>query len=394
MLLGMSKAIITPPLGMELAGYGQQRASESVLDELELRAFWFQEEATGQAACLITADLLGFSDTLTPAIRNELAERFGIRPEAILLAASHTHSGPQTCENAARAGGPPDPDYIRQLRGWLVEAVAEAREKTQPVTLHVGRGKLSGYAINRRVLVDGVAVMAPNPEGKRDDEVTVLTCREEATGSVRAVLFHYTCHPTVMGDLRITGDYPGAARRHVEQAFEGACAGFLPGCFGDVRPDCTVMGRKAFRRGIPEDVAAFGKALGEEIVRVVNETTEPLTPRLFARAESVVLPLAMEPEQRILSLQRLDLAAELTLVAMGGEICVDYGDFIKAQRPPGGAIPIGYANGMIGYIASARLFPEGGYEPDTSHEVFDLPSPFQPSIEPILQEAIRAILQG
>ncbi|HVF10505.1 MAG TPA: neutral/alkaline non-lysosomal ceramidase N-terminal domain-containing protein [Abditibacteriaceae bacterium] len=396
MLLGTARALITPPLGVHLAGYGFERKATEVLDELELGAFWFQdEEPDGTSVCIITADIIGFSASLTTALRAELAERFGIAPQAVLLAASHTHSGPQTCENMATAGGPPDPGSVVALRRRLMEAAAAARGALRPVNLRVGRGCLQGYAINRRLMMNGVAVMAPNPEGVRDDEVLVVTCHDRRDDRVRAVLFHYTCHPTLMGDHRITGDYPGAARRHVEKELDGVCVGFLPGCFGDVRPDCVLVGRKAFRRAIPEDVAAFGAALGAEVVRVARAATSsaPLHPRLSAHAATIELPLQKEPERVPLSVQRLDLAEELTLIALGGEICVDYGRFIKSTRAPGFMIPVGYANGMIGYICPARQFAEGGYEPDTSHAVFNLPSPFQPAIEGIIHEAIQDLAQ-
>ncbi|HZP80194.1 MAG TPA: neutral/alkaline non-lysosomal ceramidase N-terminal domain-containing protein, partial [Chthonomonadaceae bacterium] len=197
LLLGTGTAILTPPLGTPLAGYGADRPASEVLDDLELRAFWFQEtaEAEARAVCLVTADILGFTESLTTAIRAELTERFDLAPDAVLLAASHTHSGPQTCENMSKAGGPPVPDVLRTLRQRLVTAVGEARGTLRPVTLHVGHGHLEGYAINRRVLVNGQAVMAPNPEGARDDEVLALSCRD-AEGRIAAVLFHYTCHPT------------------------------------------------------------------------------------------------------------------------------------------------------------------------------------------------------
>jgi hypothetical protein len=122
---------------------------------------------------------------------------------------------------------------------------------------------------------DGICLFAPNPDGVRDDEVTVLVFRDAREGTILAVLFHFTCHPTVMGDYCITADYPGAARRVIERAFNGAAAGFLPGCFGDIRPNCTFIGGTKFRRGQPEDVALFGEALGNEVVRVAQEATDP-----------------------------------------------------------------------------------------------------------------------
>ena len=223
----------------------------------------------------MTADILGFTDSLTAAIRAALAEAVGLRPAAILLASSHTHSGPQTCENMASAGGLPDPAYLAALREQIVAAVREAQSQSEQVTMEVGFGTLTGYAINRRGWLDGEMSMIPNAEGVRDDEVTVVTFRGEE-GSVKGVLFHYTCHPTLMGDLRITGDYPGAARRTIEKTLEGAAAGFLPGCFGDVRPNCVLVGGRQFRRAIPADVEEFGKALGSEVARLLTFVPIPL----------------------------------------------------------------------------------------------------------------------
>ncbi len=399
LLLGTAGTVITPPLGLFLAGYGfRDRGADEVLDEIEARVFWLQvDDGTGKLedACIITADLIGFGKALTAALRRQLSERFGLAAERLTLAASHTHSGPQTCENMTTAGGHPDPDYIASLQERLIEAVGEARSKLRPVTLRSGLGALSGFAINRRVLVNGKAVAAPNPKGVRDDQVTALLFQDAANGEVAAVLYHYTCHPTTMGSYSVTGDYPGAARRRLEKEFSGAACGFLPGCFGDVRPACTLVGGKQFRRGTPQDVAAFGNALGDEVARVVYSIADSEAalhePHISGARTDLQLPL-VDGSSAELSVQRLDFAPDLALVAMGGEICVDYGHWIKAMRPGKTTLPVGYSNGLVGYISSERMFPEGGYEPDTSIRPFNLPAPFEPRIEGLLLEAVKGLL--
>lgn len=95
---------------------------------------------------------------------------------------------------------------------------------------------------------------------------------------------------------------------------------------------------------------------------------------------------------RPLTVQRLDLAAEASLIAMGGEICCDYGHDIKGLRRDAFIIPVGYSNGLVAYIPSARLFPEGGYEPEGSCPYFGLPSPLKPEIEAIIQAGIRKLM--
>lgn len=392
--LGTAKAIVTPPLGSAMAGYSHRtHGAESVLDDLEVRLFWF--EASERAACIVTADIIGFAEYLTSEVRRRLSDELGIDPAAVLLAASHTHSGPHTCENVAEFGGPPDPKYIEELIVAIVGAARRAKESVRPVTMRIGRGALAGYAINRRRLEAGQASMRPNPTGVRDDEVTVLAFHDALRGELVGVLFHFTCHPTILGTYEISSEYPGAARRFIERK-TGAVAGFLPGCFGDVRPACTTVGGQYFRRGTPQDIEAFGHALGEEVVRVVMHAYEEKRGRpasLFATTTEVKLPLAQEPEAAALTLQRLDLYDDVSLVAMGGEICVEYGHFIKELRPGLMTLPVGYANGMVGYIPTANMFEEGGYEPIDSVVHFGLPSPFKPELEARLHEALRSLFQ-
>jgi hypothetical protein len=91
--------------------------------------------------------------------------------------------------------------------------------------------------------------------------------------------------------------------------------------------------------------------------------------------------------------QQLTLTDDVSLVAMGGEMCVDYGRFVKALRPGKTTLPVGYSNGLIGYVSPARYFPEGGYEPAESWPLFDLPGPFSPAVEETLHRALRDLVE-
>jgi hypothetical protein len=357
---------------------------------------------------------------LTTNLRASLTQAHGIAPERVLLAASHTHSGPQTCSNLTGVGAIV-PEVMAMLRQRILSAVDEARANQRPVTLRAGRGKCEGYAINRRPLHDGKAAFAPNPSGVRDDEVIVIACHDATGDDPLAVLFHFTCHPSTMRDYLISADYPGAARRHIQKALGGALAAFLPGCFGDVRSNCTLMGGQQFRKGLPEDLVEFGTALGDAVLQAMRKSSQTLTPALGGQTLTLDLPLAHHPSRdeleraasagtsytkewatrllaapmsltRPLTLQRIDLARELSIIAMGGEICCDYGHFIKHLDAGRFLVPLGYSNGLVGYIPSARMFPEGGYEVDGSTLYFGLPSSFDPSIEADIQAGIRALM--
>jgi hypothetical protein len=317
-----------------------------------------------------------------------------------------------------------DPGVKQMILERILEAVDESRRQLRHVSMQVGRGKCEGYAVSRRLIQDGKAVFAPNPNGVRDDDVSVITCRDTVSDEVRTVLFQYTCHPTTISTYRITAEYPGMARRTIEQALgNGAIAAFMQGCCGDVRPNCTYISGKKFRSGLPEDILEFGAGLGNAVLKVIRSgQMKQVIPGIVARKLTCELPLSRHPSpgelnafaqtgtpiekewaalilaqnashNPTLNLQRLDLAEGLTLIALSGEVCCDYGWYIKRYDTGRFMIPVGYSNGLTAYIPSAHMFKEGGYEVDDSTLYYGLPSSFNPQIESIIQAGVQALMQ-
>jgi dienelactone hydrolase len=83
---------------------------------------------------------------------------------------------------------------------------------------------------------------------------------------------------------------------------------------------------------------------------------------------------------------------DLTLIALEGEVCADWGPFVRGLAATPHAMVVGYANEVSGYIPTARIVREGGYEGDAAHRVYLLPGPFQPRVEVELTDLVeRAI---
>jgi hypothetical protein len=99
------------------------------------------------------------------------------------------------------------------------------------------------------------------------------------------------------------------------------------------------------------------------------------------------------PSRPTLMLQRLDLGENVTFIALGGEVCCDYGWYIRRYDTGRYMIPLGYSNGLAAYIPSAHMFKEGGYEVEDSTLDYGLPSPFNPQIEGIIQAGIQSLMQ-
>src|SRR5687767_10084898 len=90
---GTAKVKITPAEPGYLLAFDRHQKAEGVESELWTRALAL-EDAAGQRAVLVSADILGFPPSLARAIRQDARQRFGLKDGQLLLAASHTHNGP------------------------------------------------------------------------------------------------------------------------------------------------------------------------------------------------------------------------------------------------------------------------------------------------------------
>jgi hypothetical protein len=105
MKAGFGRADITPRVGVELSGFGPFlcRHSIGIRDRLWARAVAFEEK--GRTVLLISCDLIGVTLAITEQVRARIRTRAGLDDDAILVCATHTHSGPNTGRTSA--GAPP-----------------------------------------------------------------------------------------------------------------------------------------------------------------------------------------------------------------------------------------------------------------------------------------------
>lgn len=415
--LGGVTTDITPAHPLVMAGFGQRRPFDEVARRIKARVLVFERENV--RAILVSADLLRWSPRQVESLRGRLLQATGVPPELVLLHATHTHCAPQTSLNLEPLQPAADPGYLAELEERIVAAARRAAADTVPVEASLGHGHC-GFAVNRRLWRDGKVAMAPNPNGPIDPQVTVASFRRE-DGTPVALLVHYTCHPTTSAQNCISPDFAGTAMDFVEADLgPGTVAAYLQGCCGDIRPALVEDGR--FYRGSQADVERLARecaaavhaarsdtqvALGDVPLRGHRQRAElpyahlPTLDELQVRAE---LP---EAEGRLarrliansdwrcghaeLEASLLQLAGGLSLLALNAEPVVEYGFAIRRIGGPG-VLPLGYSNGMLGYLPTARQLEEGGYEADQSTRAYGLPGPLGPDTESLALKAITDCL--
>jgi hypothetical protein len=418
--LGAATADITPDRPLTMVGFGQTRPFDDVARPIKARVFVL--DRAGARAAIVTADLLRWSADTVGTLRCRFAEELGVPPELLLLHATHTHCAPQITSAFTPVQAAADEAYCDQLVDRVVAAGRRAADDQDPVTVSRGHST-AAFSVNRRRRRGDAIVMAPNPHGPVDPVVTALSfCRASGpdSGALKAVLVHYTCHPTTSAQNRISPDYPGTAMDRLEDELR-LTAGFLQGCCGDIRPNLVEDGR--FRRGDQNDVDRLAGQLADA-AREAMHRAEPLSEASIAgwreRAELPFSRLPSDEELRRLldrtdvdgrwarrlldtsdwyagradlEVSMLRIADGLSLLALNAEAVVAYGAAIRERGGPS-VLPLGYSNGMLGYLPTAQQLSEGGYEPVQSTRFYCLPAPLSPDAESITLAAIDRVLSA
>ena len=245
-------------------------------------------------------------------------------------------------------------------------------------------------------------------------------------GSLRAVVFGYACHNTTLPPAFVEyhGDYAGVAQAALEKRHPGVVAMFVAGCGADANP---------LPRGTLELVQAHGVALADAVDRSLEAAT-PVAPPLRAAYGTVDLPFASadvrkrwraklgiderylrrydammkamaDREGRLPAAQPAPVQvwrfgpdpragstpSDLTLIAIGGEVVVDYAIRLAGEYPTRRIWAAGYSNDVFGYLPSRRVRLEGGYEGADAMVYYGRPGPFAENVEELIIGQIRRL---
>lgn len=381
---GAAKVDITPPPDTPVIGH--PRKTKGARDPIRAGVLLLDDGKTKVA--IATFDLIGASDALVKAVREAVSSNAGVPSENILVAASHNHSGPDFEKEKT---------WAKEVIAKITAAVSRASADMHKVTVGYGEDTI-GFSINRRKVIDGRAVVRLNPDGPNDRRVKVLRFDDGRSLNPMAVVMHAVCHPCFFtwgdnasppypeGFPKMSADFPGEAQSFVEKLYDGNTQTlFLQGCAGDIRPN---LPGDPYRCADEADIQWAGRDLGGAVVRALARSMirevrskRPTNYKIRCATEKVTLPGKDGPVEAELMAMKI---GPYLLLTMPGEPMVEFG--FKLERSIADrAIPIivGYANGNIGYIATAEAHKFGGYEPTQS--------PLLPLAEDIILRALNRL---
>ena len=416
---GVSSVKITPSEAMPMAGFASRtHSSEGMLHDIWAKALLI-EDSKGKRAVMISSDLLGFPKVMSDPIRDRIKAQYGLGRDQILLNSSHTHSGPVIGDALTDVYVLDDQQvasvlkYSKILEDQIVKLVGDALKNMEPVELFYQNG-VTRFQVNRRNNNANLLTQLIELQGPNDFAVPVLKA-VSPKGDLKAIAFGYACHPTVLSGYDWSGDYPGYAQIELEKDHPGTMALFFQSSGADQNP-------------LPRHTVPLAKQYGRELAaavdRVLEEDMRKLPSNLITSYSELDLPLAASPTEAELTkivnnaggvayqkrwaqrfLNKIKAGEKLMtsypypvqvwsignlpLVSLGGELLVEYGIKIK-QMLGEDTFVYGYSNDVMSYVPSSTVLKEGGYEGESAHTVYGLPSKWQVGVESrILNEVLR-----
>lgn len=431
---------VTPTeLPVIINGSMREHTSSKIVDRLHARCLVLDDSR--EQIAIVVVDSCMMPRSLLDEAKQLASEATGLRPDRILISATHTHAAPSVMPVL---GSRRDEKYAAFLPRQIAKGIEQAFARLAPARIGWAIGRDETNVACRRWLMKPGA-LGPNPFGETgeranmhpgfdnpnairptgqvDPEVAVLSV-QTAAGRPLALLANYSMH--YVGGPAVSADYFGQFCEEIAQLIETP-AGEHPfvamisnGTSGDAWcQDYAKPKRRFDRRSVARDVAqaafeayqtieyhewtplVMKERLLELPVRMPTEEDAEQAQTIRRRAEEEgveavgVLPwvyagetLAMRemPPTRELKLQALRIG-DLGITAIPNEVFSSTGLGIKKQSPLKTTFNISLANGAEGYIPPPDQHALGGYTTWRARS-----SCLEVEAEPKISEAVLELL--
>jgi hypothetical protein len=368
--IGLATVDITPPVGVTLSGY-KPRISQAVAHKLRTEALVCRGPR-GRAWALVTSDIIGYPGRYVKLLRQKISRATGLTQRAIMISATHTHSGPTMLAFGEEASAA-DRAYHKELLKRLVALVKAARRDLRPGWFETAWAQAPALGSNRRVqLADGTwGNEWEDHEGRHPgyfDPTVLLVGVRRPDASLAALLVNFGMHPVTLGpkSLDISPDYVGYMKDALESRGQVGVAMFALAGAGNINPRvCIQVG------------AEHPRAAGERLADIVVEALSKLAPVPAGTVAAHVEPWRLKrtreafrhkdrPGRRVGDIIKSEFqvlrAGELGLVGLPGELFSEFSRKLRHMSPFGQTAVVSLANDYVGYLPTDAAQGEGAYE--------------------------------
>ncbi|HEX31015.1 TPA: hypothetical protein ENG04_13120 [Candidatus Poribacteria bacterium] len=430
---GAAQRDITPLLGISLVGYFHDRKAVDVRDPLYAKAIVL--EADGERIAIVLCDLIALEREEIEKARELIESRCGILPQNVMIACTHTHTGPAT---VSVLGVDRDEGYLEFLIPRIADTVQMACQRLREAKVGWEVGREERISFNRRYwMKDGKVRTNPGynnpdivrPAGPIDPDVMAIRIAD-AQGNTIAVLANFALHYVGGSPSNVvSADYFGMFAQEIQRMHGESFVAILSnGCCGDINnidvhnpPErregyehaqhvASILAADVYSltehakliedvqlnaaskritipvRPITEEMIESAKAILRDAPDDVNRYTRE---QIYAREILFLseMPRQVETEVQVFAIRSEQ--GEMAIVGLPGEIFVEIGLQIKKSSPFKATMTIELANDWVGYVPTEKAFEEGGYETELARS-----SKLVPEAERILIQTARELLES
>ncbi|HTL29522.1 MAG TPA: hypothetical protein VL282_09875 [Tepidisphaeraceae bacterium] len=365
--------------------------------------------------------------SMTDSARAMIGSSTGIKPERVMIAASHTHQGGRVLTLFDHVG---DAKYAAFVAEGIAKAVIDATKNQVDASIGHATGQVKGIHFNRRYKMrDGREVTHPGKmhpgivcaAGPVDPDAGILLARS-SNGTPIGAIVHFGCHSTVTeGGNEYSADYAHYIRKHLCAQFGAQVpVVFLLGACGDItqvnnlseanesgHEHADMMGRKLtdaayaaiqqsnFESSIPiaatiepTPIRVRSEAEADREVPAIGLSSRDPWPRIYAQEKLHIDALRKSQPVINCEVQAIRIG-DLGIVSSGTELFCQPSLDIKRASPFARTWVVTLGNEYLGYVPTATAFYAGGYEPRTARSSFLAPDAAQKLVEGSLRALTR-----
>jgi hypothetical protein len=378
---------ITPAGPAYIAGYGQNRRSIDAHDRLMARCLVL--ESGNVRLAIVSCDLIGLPRYEIEKIRARIKS---VPSDHVIVAATHTHSGPDTV-------GQWGPGIM--VRGvddvWLAGAVGKIAQLVDDVSVQLRPAEVRFASKN------GITGISKNIRVPRilDTELGVMQVRGASDHACIATLVNYACHPEILNNRHMTADFPHWLYETVEAKEGGVCL-YLNGAQGGmITADYDESTAPKGENWVAAET--LGNRLGQYVLEALDKAAPATDPTITLQRSVFSVPLENKMFQTLIklhvfqgeALKNGQLETEVTRFTIGpaefltipGEALPNVGFYLKRHMRGQPKFLLGLSDDFLGYILAPEDFGLQLYQYESGVSVGPA---MEPSMTRCLLELIAA----
>jgi len=410
-----SRVKITPKTGTPMGGNVRlDNKSRGVHDDLYCNILILNDG--NEKVCLLGFDLVGVKYSTCTSIKTAISDNTDIKFENIVIFATHTHSGPDTCMRMYNGIEDAIDKYLAIVEeNILTEIVDLVKKPYMEVTLKSGKTKVEDLSFNRRLIRKNKKVVMNFEQFEIDDiigttgpidpELLTLSIWNKENKLI-SILVNFTLHPAILVglDWLISRDYIDSLDDTLKEKYgNDVVVLFANGAEGNInhlnykKPDqwrdfreTNRIGRKLGQytinniessstlKGQFTFVSKIAQLPLREIKKEEIEWANMVMIRDKDKKEDMfdgipdktyakmVLAMTKRKEKTYETVIQGFFMNEFAFVTFPGEVYVEFGLAVKQIAKQKNAMIIGLSNSQSGYIPKEEAFSQGGYEVRTA----------------------------